>query len=214
MFRDLRPYICTFSDCLDPDRLFTTRRDWIYHEMQLHRRQWICQQCSCHYISKSRIAEHIRRNHQANITDRELAVLLDISERPSDEASYDRCPFCHGTMSIMKLLDHMARHMEELALFSLPGNIVEEDIKEEDVEEKDVKEKNIEEKDIEEESRVSPEKQLQGGLPNVAISHGSSGEYTASGGGGYRGGRYGFYCVSLLLSHGSILCFLHTKVLL
>ena len=107
-------------------------------------------------------------------------------------------------MSIMKLLDHMARHMEELALFSLPGNIVEEDIKEEDVEEKD----------IEEESRMSPETQLQGGSPNFATSHGSSGEYTASGGGGYRGGRYGFYCVSLLLSHGSILCFLHTKVLL
>ncbi|KAJ3578723.1 hypothetical protein NPX13_g1842 [Xylaria arbuscula] len=127
VFRDLRPYICTFSDCLDPDRLFATRRDWVYHEMQLHRRQWICQQCACGYASKSEITNHIRRNHQFNITDRELAILLDMSERPNDEGNHDRCPFCHATMSTRKLLDHIAGHMEELALFSLPRNLVDEE---------------------------------------------------------------------------------------
>ncbi|KAI0533156.1 hypothetical protein GGR58DRAFT_517148 [Xylaria digitata] len=128
VFRDLRPYVCTFSDCLDPDRLFTTRRDWKYHEMQLHRRQWICQSCNCEYTSKSEMASHIRYVHNSSIKDRELNAVLDISERPIDEAHVYKCPFCYGTMSMKKLFDHMAYHMEALALFSLPRN--HEDTKE------------------------------------------------------------------------------------
>ncbi len=122
MFRDLRPYICTFPDCLDPERLFLTRHDWIYHEMQIHRRQWICQPCSRQYLSKSEMTEHLRRVHNPSIKDRELTSLLEMSERPIDEAHVDNCPFCHGSMSTKRLLDHMAGHMEELALFSLPQN--------------------------------------------------------------------------------------------
>ncbi|KAK8003110.1 hypothetical protein PG989_002829 [Apiospora arundinis] len=37
VFRDLRPYTCTFSGCTNPERLYATRRDWVYHEMQMHR---------------------------------------------------------------------------------------------------------------------------------------------------------------------------------
>ncbi|KAI3342035.1 hypothetical protein F4824DRAFT_271959 [Ustulina deusta] len=122
VFRDLRPYICTFPDCLDPERLFLTRHDWIYHEMQIHRRQWICQPCSRQYLSKSEMTEHLRRVHNPSIKDRELTSLLEMSERPIDEAHVDNCPFCHGSMSTKRLLDHMAGHMEELALFSLPQN--------------------------------------------------------------------------------------------
>ncbi|KAI1743712.1 hypothetical protein F4680DRAFT_409163 [Xylaria scruposa] len=120
VFRDLRPYICTFPDCLDSERLFLTRHDWIYHEMQLHRRQWICQSCSRQYISKLEMTEHLRRVHNPSIRDRELTSLLEMSERPIDEAHVDNCPFCYGFMSTKKLLKHIAGHMEELALFSLP----------------------------------------------------------------------------------------------
>ncbi|KAI0976564.1 hypothetical protein F4678DRAFT_413764 [Xylaria arbuscula] len=124
VFRDVRPYVCTSLDCPDPDKLFTTRRDWIYHEMQLHRREWVCQPCACRYTSKSEMADHIRHVHNSNIEDRELALVLDMSERPIDESSSEMCPFCHRTMSTKKLMDHMAYHMENLALFSLPREYV------------------------------------------------------------------------------------------
>ncbi|KAI0460434.1 hypothetical protein F5B21DRAFT_510700 [Xylaria acuta] len=128
VFRDLRPYICTFPDCPDPERLFLTRHDWRYHEMQLHRRQWICQSCCREYASKMEMTEHLRRVHNSSIRDRELTALLEMSERPINEACVDKCPFCHGSMSTKKLLDHMAGHMEELALLSLPRS--HEDIEE------------------------------------------------------------------------------------
>ncbi|KAI3337090.1 hypothetical protein HD806DRAFT_26742 [Xylariaceae sp. AK1471] len=122
VFRDLRPYICTFPDCSGPDRLFTTRHDWIYHEMQLHRRQWVCQSCDCGYVSKKEMTEHLRRVHGPSMKDRELVTLLEMSERPIDEAYVDRCPFCYGTMTTKALMDHIAGHMEELAIFALPQN--------------------------------------------------------------------------------------------
>ncbi|KAI1426141.1 hypothetical protein F5Y12DRAFT_784217 [Xylaria sp. FL1777] len=122
VFRDLRPYICTSDDCSDSERLFTTRRDWICHEMQLHRRQWVCQSCACAYISKSEMANHVRHIHDSCIGENELTTTLDISERPMDETQVDTCPFCYATMSLKELLDHIAGHMEEIALFSLPHN--------------------------------------------------------------------------------------------
>ncbi|KAI1114992.1 hypothetical protein F5Y14DRAFT_412704 [Nemania sp. NC0429] len=122
VFRDLRPYVCTFTDCLDPDRLFTTRYDWIYHEMQLHRRQWNCQSCVCTYLCKSEMVEHLQNAHGLSLRERDIATLIEMSERPIDEDHVDKCPFCYATMSIKELLDHMADHMEKLALFSLPQN--------------------------------------------------------------------------------------------
>ncbi|KAI8947429.1 hypothetical protein F4801DRAFT_592596 [Xylaria longipes] len=122
VFQDLRPYICTFSDCPDPQRRFLTRHDWIYHEMQMHRLKWICQSCSREYVSKLGMTEHLQRVHHPSVRDQELTALLEMGERPIDEAHVDKCPFCQGSMSTEKLLDHMATHMEELALSSLLQN--------------------------------------------------------------------------------------------
>ncbi|KAI0517483.1 hypothetical protein F5B22DRAFT_106665 [Xylaria bambusicola] len=160
VFRDLRPYVCTFSDCTDPERLFTTRRDWKYHEMQLHRRGWICRQCSCHYELKSEMVHRIRHIHNPNIENHVLATLLDVSERPSDESSQGRCPFCYVTKSTKSLLDHMAEHMEELALFSLPQSMVEE---------------------VEEEIPGTHfASQMQGDLPDTKVLHEFSNEPTGA----------------------------------
>ncbi|KAI0448028.1 hypothetical protein F4803DRAFT_4792 [Xylaria telfairii] len=118
VFQDLRPYICTFSDCSDSDRLFFTRHDWIYHEMQMHRRKWICQSCPREYVSKLEMTEHLQHVHNSSISDSELTALLEISERPINEDYVDQCPFCHLHMGTGELLGHMAGHMEELALLS------------------------------------------------------------------------------------------------
>lgn len=119
VFQDLRPYICTFPDCSDPERLFFTRHDWIYHEMQMHRRKWSCQSCHCEYFSKLEVVEHFERVHNSSKSDSERKALIE-SERPVDQGHVAQCPFCHRRMGTEELLDHMAGHMEELALSSLP----------------------------------------------------------------------------------------------
>ncbi|KAI0407394.1 hypothetical protein F4802DRAFT_20177 [Xylaria palmicola] len=120
VLQDLRPYICTFADCSDPDRLFATRYDWVYHEMQLHRRRWVCRLCSCEFYSESEMIEHITRTHDSSITNGKLSIVIEMSEQQLDEDYVDKCPFCYGKMNLGKLLDHMASHMEELSLFALP----------------------------------------------------------------------------------------------
>ncbi|RYC64751.1 hypothetical protein CHU98_g1441 [Xylaria longipes] len=74
----------------------------------------------CPYCHEELAIEEM--NVQANWMDQELTALLEMGERPIDEAHVDKCPFCQGSMSTEKLLDHMATHMEELALSSLLQN--------------------------------------------------------------------------------------------
>lgn len=94
--------------------------------MQVHRRQWNCQACdNVAFIDKAEMATHLRQIHSSSITENQIPVLLDMSERPMDQATRASCPFCSENMSLKRLLVHMAEHMENLALFSLPLSIEE-----------------------------------------------------------------------------------------
>ena len=73
IFKDIKPYVCTFSECSMPDRLYDSRREWYFHETTEHRRvDFVCSLCK----------ETLKSSKQ-----------------------YER---------------HVARHLEELALFALP----------------------------------------------------------------------------------------------
>ena len=54
-FRDLRPYVCTFDSCTEPNRLFETRHDWFDHEVRYHRREWYCVECDFAFPTGSRL---------------------------------------------------------------------------------------------------------------------------------------------------------------
>ncbi|KAI1822191.1 hypothetical protein F4861DRAFT_410031 [Xylaria intraflava] len=41
VFRDLRPYICTFQQCHSAEKLFSSRHEWKHHEFQIHRRETV-----------------------------------------------------------------------------------------------------------------------------------------------------------------------------
>ncbi|KAI1488984.1 hypothetical protein F5X96DRAFT_42443 [Biscogniauxia mediterranea] len=123
VFRDLRPYSCSFPDCSNPAKLFATRHDWIYHEMQMHRRTWNCHECDSVLPSKKLMVAHSRTAHQDTLTPSQLLVLVDMSERPIDEDKILPCPLCPSELYLNRLMEHLAGHMEELALFALPRNI-------------------------------------------------------------------------------------------
>ena len=73
VFKDIKPYVCTFSECSIPDRLYDSRREWYFHESTEHRRgDYVCSLCK---------------------------------ETLESSKQYER---------------HVARHLEELALFALP----------------------------------------------------------------------------------------------
>jgi streptogramin lyase len=122
VFRDLRPYVCTHSNCSNPDKLYPTRRQWVYHEMQMHRRQWTCRQCEgTTFDSREPMEMHLRTNHAGSWTEQQFSILLDMSEGPLDETQILACPICPNELYLSRLLPHLADHMEEISLFVLPS---------------------------------------------------------------------------------------------
>ena len=83
VFQDLQPYICLEVDCTTPHKMYTNRREWIYHMRNIHTR----------------------------------------SEKPGgpDVETPSPCPLCdHMCVNLGSFDRHVARHMQELALFVLP----------------------------------------------------------------------------------------------
>lgn len=119
MFRDLRPYVCTFEDCQNHSKLYITRNDWIHHELQIHQRQFVCTICGKKCAHRNQLAEHLRLKHEDSVSPAQLSIILELSDRPKDETEQDACIFCGETMSLLTLQSHTAGHLEDLALFAL-----------------------------------------------------------------------------------------------
>ncbi|MCJ1451659.1 hypothetical protein MMC28_001999 [Mycoblastus sanguinarius] len=80
IFKDIKPYVCTFSDCSTPDTLYDSRHEWFSHEKRDH--------------------------HTESLI----------------------CPLCKDTLISSKQFErHVARHLEELALFALPRSEMNDD---------------------------------------------------------------------------------------
>ncbi|KAK4444377.1 hypothetical protein QBC34DRAFT_415409 [Podospora aff. communis PSN243] len=119
VLRDLHPYVCTSPSCPSGDKLYATREDWIHHEMQLHRRQWTCPCCPLTLVSREKMTSHVASNH-GDVHDVEnLRAILDLHERPLDEAASSQCPLCPFSANTNRVLNHVAEHMEQLSLFAL-----------------------------------------------------------------------------------------------
>ena len=83
VFQDLQPYLCLETDCMTPQKMYTNRREWIYHMRSVHTRS-------------------------------------EKQEGP-DGGTPISCPLCDLVCVNLGYLDkHVARHMQELALFALP----------------------------------------------------------------------------------------------
>lgn len=137
MFTDLEPYICTFKDChVKP---FSTRRSWFHHEMEMHRKEWLCHSCNITFASPDVMRNHLKRKHGTLFTETQLPAILERCERPRPLTP--DCPFCEtwatslrermahlDPMSVdhtivvtpKQFQTHVGRHLEQLSLFALP----------------------------------------------------------------------------------------------
>lgn len=101
VFQDLQPYICTVAACSTPHTLFSTRHEWVQHLKEAHPREW---------------------------TGDENRAGTTITE--SDKSSFCAiCPLCRSnSKSEKQFVHHLARHLQELALFVLPQEEADSDI--------------------------------------------------------------------------------------
>lgn len=114
VLRDLEPYICTFGNCSRADFSFESRTEWIEHEMQDHRKEWCCK-VSSHppHSNSASFRGHMRDAHGAD------TVSVHAFERFVQSGSAI-CPLCFRQAG--KIMTHLARHMEQIALYVLGGN--------------------------------------------------------------------------------------------
>ncbi|KAG4432291.1 hypothetical protein IFR05_012220 [Cadophora sp. M221] len=133
---DLRPYICTFGDCVSAAILYDRFSEWKAHELEVHRREWFCNSCKVTYDTREDFTEHINLRHKSLIEDDDqLAPLLLLCERTSTRD--EGCPLCANFAGkVHSLQEHLAVHLRQLALYTLPKVSVddtENDLAESDV---------------------------------------------------------------------------------
>ncbi|KAI5810624.1 hypothetical protein BZA77DRAFT_347635 [Pyronema omphalodes] len=144
VFRDIRPYVCTFRNCSQASRLYSSRHEWFHHEREFHRREWACEHCDEVSSSSQDFKDHITKRHRHLLRIESIAVLVDRSERVVE--SSQPCPLCPETLTPKRLQRHLGKHMQQIALFVLPGSLQEDEEEEgENVEE--TKDEDIDDED-------------------------------------------------------------------
>jgi hypothetical protein len=66
------------------------------------------------------MTNHLLDTHSGDFPESQLAIMVDICERPLDDDEGADCLICLATLSLSALRIHLATHLEELALFALP----------------------------------------------------------------------------------------------
>lgn len=124
VFRDLRPYVCTEKFCTRPDQQYQRRADWLVHMKQEHWKIWNCPfGCPDIFHSSERFTSHVMDGHPAEIAERRLDILLDLSSHFDASRIEGQCPLC-GDFQITaekQFGTHVGNHLEQLALFALPN---------------------------------------------------------------------------------------------
>ena len=141
VLRDLRAYVCTSQDC--DAGLFEDKESWFQHEMEKHRRHWLCQTCTAKPFHTSQdLRLHMEERHRDRRNEPSfLPSMLAASSRPLAEIPASNCPFCDNWDAELRLeaaekgsdipanhavlqqssvfKRHVGEHLEQLALFAI-----------------------------------------------------------------------------------------------
>jgi hypothetical protein len=144
--RDLEPYVCLIEHCPDPEHFFRDRGTWFSH-MRTHSTEWRCSLLnhSLSFKCEDDYDKHMRDEHSSQFTVKQLDKLRMRSrhERPGS-SPFASCPLCswdpsmghsgkapvpkpHGFTNVCStvtehsrlLLEHIANHLQFLALYCL-----------------------------------------------------------------------------------------------
>lgn len=125
VYSDLRPYICTFGGCVKENQLYDSFTEWSAHERQFHRREWFCTLCPYTSTDKCALLSHLEDDH-ADIPKEQRQEMKNQS-KPSRFAQ--QCPLCTKPpiTNSSRFQQHLARHLQQLALFVLPRRETEDE---------------------------------------------------------------------------------------
>ena len=124
MFRDLEPYSCTFKTCQHSKATFVRRRDWVAHELQAYCSVLLLPLEISHgkFAGPVALKDHVSQCHNDQLSPEQMSRLMPACRTiiaPNDLQK--ACALCQKTLpSERAVLDHIAIHMEEIALFALP----------------------------------------------------------------------------------------------
>lgn len=123
IFMDLEPYQCTFDDCMRADKTYGVREDWFRHELDHHRlrKVWYCQPCADEFDQRESFEFHLTGKH--NVDTSHLSTMVSLCQKFSEKTIADQaCSFCGASnMTSQGLKEHVANHMEQLALMTIPS---------------------------------------------------------------------------------------------
>lgn len=130
VFADLRPYICTYNDCKLKRTTFPSRELWAEHEWEQHRSRSFsrCRTCNTTFDLAQDYLTHVEMQHHRtqpiDAAQREM-LLLAVIEHVVEDVGDQLCNICTRTGFKTKrdFDSHVARHMEEIALITLPRDI-------------------------------------------------------------------------------------------
>jgi len=145
VIRDLRPYVCLYRNCPFPEELFASFRDWRRHMQMPHGTEWICpvytrrkkkaqkdtseasDKNPCGVLelnkqpwlhqSRDALENHMKACHSDLFSASQVTALAGRSKRASRPPS--ECPFGCTEFSDA-FYRHVAAHLQDLALISLP----------------------------------------------------------------------------------------------
>lgn len=106
--------------------MYSSRSQWAEHEAQSHRKIWQCYEHSnAFFRSPELLTNHLRTPHTSSLTKSQISDLVDVAETSLiDERTF--CPICLIDGPFQKgLHNHLANHLERIALFALPRGIGE-----------------------------------------------------------------------------------------
>lgn len=140
-FADLKPYTCCARKGECDLVMFADRNSWFDHELQHHRHEWICLMCQSEpFRSLEEFRSHIEIKHN-EVPMEQISDLVRVSQQQLNRIPATDCPFCDDFSQKLRsrptkisagvsdpdgiLVDarqfrnHVASHMEQLALFAI-----------------------------------------------------------------------------------------------
>lgn len=99
---------------------------WYAHEMETHRRQWVCPCCDIPpFYTSSAFVQHldVDEAHRNYISDERMRELAVTTSGAREEISLCECPLCkppaehpNADSSAREFMEHLSDHLEELAV--------------------------------------------------------------------------------------------------
>ncbi|KAI1292939.1 hypothetical protein F5Y03DRAFT_15812 [Xylaria venustula] len=151
-YKDLKAYVCSLGEGTCDSELFGDSRAWFEHELQCHRKQWVCMLCSRGpFSTAASFKSHLQGRHSDVLANEsQIEIFMNASQRAVDTIPAEECPFCDEwavslkndmpvppsaslsevlvTVQPVQFRRHVASHMEQLALFAIPRNTDGDDI--------------------------------------------------------------------------------------